>query len=223
MHISVLLSLVACTSAASFQLPTASIGRRQVTITAPSPLPSQCTSTCSPVSNEVSLVSILSLLRRLFPASELQYISSSTRTLFRFRSSGCPVAACCTTTFETQYYNCLECVGMALDVASYSAAQNSLNPMAIGHAVRPSGPISPDTDVCVLFGSVLYTTCVDMGFVLPRLELPGQTNGSTSTGAATGSSGAASSTGAAVGLRWYGGQAEALIGATVLLGLVGLW
>ncbi|KAF8414959.1 hypothetical protein L210DRAFT_691177 [Boletus edulis BED1] len=130
-----------------------------------SPIPSQCTSTCGPVSNEVSL--------------------------------GCPVTACCTTTFETQYYNCLECVGMALNVANFSAAQNSLN--------------------------LLYTTCVDMGFVLPRLELPGQTNGSTSTGAATGSSGAAPSTGAAVGLRWYGGQAEALIGATVLIGLVGLW
>lgn len=40
---------------------------------------------------------------------------------------GCPVTACCTTTFETQYYNCLECVGMALDATSYAIAQNNLN------------------------------------------------------------------------------------------------
>ena len=69
---------------------------------------------------------------------------------------------------------------------------------------------------------MLYTTCVDMGFVLPRMELPGQTdsNSSSSTGAT--SSGATHVTGAAVGGMWCGVRAEALIGAAVLLG-VAVW
>ncbi|KAF8556314.1 hypothetical protein OG21DRAFT_678628 [Imleria badia] len=107
----------------------------------------------------------------------------------------CPVTACCTTTFETQYYNCLYCVGMALNTANFSTAQTSLN--------------------------LLYMTCVDMGFVLPRMELPGQSN---STSASSGSGGAITpATGSAVGTSWRGGQVDALIGAALLLGVAGLW
>lgn len=66
---------------------------------------------------------------------------------------------------------------------------------------------------------MLYTTCVDMGFVLPRMELPGQTDSS------SGGAGGVSKTtvGAAVGDRWVGIQSGALIGAVVLLGVTALW
>jgi hypothetical protein len=141
------------------------LARRQVSVGSPSPLPSQCTSTCSPVNNEINL--------------------------------GCPVTACCTTTFESQYYNCLACVGTALHVANFSTYQNSLN--------------------------LLYTTCVDVGFVLPRMELPGQSNATGSASVtATGSSGS-SATGAAVGSTWHIVQAQVWVGAAVLLALAALW
>ncbi|KAH0839552.1 hypothetical protein J3R83DRAFT_441 [Lanmaoa asiatica] len=206
------LSLVVCVSAASLQpllahrvpaVSAASFGqpfeRRQVSVGTQSPVPSQCASTCNPVFAPRVGVTIPSL-----PA-------------------GCPVTACCTTTFETQYYNCLECVGMALNASNYATAQNDLN--------------------------LLYTTCVDMGFVLPQLALPGQpaSGSSSSAGAhaastgsvvpsasatvpfpttsnvAPSSSSSTTATGAAISGRWRGVQTEALIGAAVLLGVVGLW
>ena len=88
------LSLVLCVSAAlqpflALRVPAisaASVGheptRRQVSIASPSPLPSQCTSTCSPVNDEVSLVSVRSLL----PASELQSHGSFSPRLIPFSS-----------------------------------------------------------------------------------------------------------------------------------------
>jgi len=97
---------------------------------------------------------------------------------------------------------------MALDAANYSTAQNSLN--------RACTFVASDltTDV----KTVLYTTCVDMGFVLPRMELPGQTDANSSA------SGVSKTTiGAAVGDRWVGIQSGALIGAAVLLGVTALW
>jgi hypothetical protein len=97
---------------------------------------------------------------------------------------------------------------MALDASNYSTAQISLN--------------------------LLYTTCVDMGFVLPRLELPGQTasNSSSSAGVTatstaalfpTVSGRAMHTTGTAFGGVWCGVRAEALVGAAVLLGVTVLW
>ncbi|KAF9224407.1 hypothetical protein BS17DRAFT_766455 [Gyrodon lividus] len=91
-------------------------------------VPSQCTSACNPVSNEVNV--------------------------------GCPVAACCTPSFETAYYNCLECVGTALNATDYTTAQDDLNS--------------------------LYTTCVDMGYYLPQLALPGQSASGSGATSATG-------------------------------------
>lgn len=50
-------------------------------------------------------------------------------------TQGCPLTACCTTTFENQYYNCLDCVGTA-DATNFTAAQNSLNRTSDGPLVR---------------------------------------------------------------------------------------
>ncbi|KAG8218269.1 hypothetical protein J3R82DRAFT_3880 [Butyriboletus roseoflavus] len=221
--LSVSLALLAvCVSAASLQplfahrapaISAASIGqaleRRQVSVTSPSSVPAQCTSTCNPVNNEVSLVSVASHFSPVLTPRvgvTIPWLHSI---------SGCPATACCTISFETEYYNCLECVGMALDTTNYATAQNSLN--------------------------LLYTTCVDMGFVLPQLALPGEpASGSNSTSSAavhvtsTGSASTASrsvapsssstpQTGAAVSARWRGVQTEAAVGAAVLFGVAGLW
>ncbi|KAH7888152.1 hypothetical protein F5I97DRAFT_1828994 [Phlebopus sp. FC_14] len=104
-------------------LTDATIGKRQASTT----VPSQCTSTCDPVNNEVN--------------------------------AGCPVTACCTPSFETAYYNCLECVGVALNATDYSTAQQYLNE--------------------------LWVTCEDMGYDLPELALPGQSTGTAPTITAT--------------------------------------
>ncbi|KAG2064151.1 hypothetical protein BDR04DRAFT_1110539 [Suillus decipiens] len=78
--------------------------------------PSQCTSTCDPVNNEVN--------------------------------AGCPITACCTQSFETGYYDCLLCVGTALNATDYTQAQADLDE--------------------------LYVSCYDNGYTLQELTLPGQ-------------------------------------------------
>ncbi|KAG1753230.1 hypothetical protein EDB19DRAFT_817660 [Suillus lakei] len=81
-----------------------------------SSVPSQCTSICDPVNNEVN--------------------------------AGCPITACCTQSFETSYYNCLLCVGTAVNATDYTQAQADLDQ--------------------------LYVSCSDYGYSLQELTLPGQ-------------------------------------------------
>jgi len=178
-----IISLVACVAAASFQpllahrvpVPPVSVAtfrqglvKRQVSVPSESSVPSSCASSCDPVNDEISL--------------------------------GCPVTSCCTTTFETLYYNCLDCVGAALNTGNYSSAQNNLN--------------------------LLYTTCVDSGYILSPMALPGQTASNASSSAPTKSSGTTTgktTTGDAIPSRSYGVRAEPLIAIAVLLGVAGLW
>ncbi|KAG1753231.1 hypothetical protein EDB19DRAFT_817590 [Suillus lakei] len=79
-------------------------------------VPSQCTSTCDPVNNEVN--------------------------------AGCPITVCCAQSFETSYYDCLICVGTALNATDYTQAQVDLDQ--------------------------LYVSCYDYGYTLQELTLPGQ-------------------------------------------------
>ncbi|KAF8841293.1 hypothetical protein BDN67DRAFT_1010723 [Paxillus ammoniavirescens] len=161
-------------------------GKRQ-TASGPATVPSQCTTTCAPVTNEIS--------------------------------AGCPTAACCTPTFEAAYYNCLECVGTAVNTTDYTLAQDDLN--------------------------ALYMSCVDMGYDLPQLALPGQPASGSSSGAASpaptgsdifpslagatatpssSSSSAKPATGAGVGAkRGVGVEVWGLIGAVLVAGVVGVW
>lgn len=75
----------AAPSLALAAVPAASIehalARRQVSIGLPSPLPSQCASTCSPVNNEVSLVSVYPSLAGLSsPRRSCKFPPSMTAT-----------------------------------------------------------------------------------------------------------------------------------------------
>lgn len=79
-------------------------------------VPSQCTSICDPVNNEVN--------------------------------AGCPITVCCAQSFETSYYNCLMCVGTALNATDYTQAQVDLDQ--------------------------LFVSCYDFGYTLQELTLPGQ-------------------------------------------------
>lgn len=79
-------------------------------------VPSQCTSICDPVNNEVN--------------------------------AGCPITVCCAQSFETSYYNCLMCVGTALNATDYTHAQADLDQ--------------------------LYVSCYDYGYTLKEFTLPGQ-------------------------------------------------
>lgn len=79
-------------------------------------VPSQCTSTCDPVLNEVN--------------------------------AGCPMTACCTQSFETSYYNCLLCVGTAMNATDYTQAQADIDQ--------------------------LYVSYYDYGYSLQELTFPGQ-------------------------------------------------
>ncbi|KAG1739904.1 uncharacterized protein EDB91DRAFT_372965 [Suillus paluster] len=63
-------------------------------------------------------------------------------------NSGCPITACCTQSFETSYYNCLLCVGTAMNATDYTQAQSDLD--------------------------TLYLSCYDYGYTLQELTLPGQ-------------------------------------------------
>ncbi|KAG2114746.1 uncharacterized protein F5147DRAFT_431413 [Suillus discolor] len=58
------------------------------------------------------------------------------------------MSVCCTQSFETSYYNCLLCVGIALNATDYIQAQADLNG--------------------------LYVSCSDYGYSLQELTLPGQ-------------------------------------------------
>lgn len=106
-------------------------------------------------------------------------------------------------------------------------------PRAIS-TVRPTHRCYPHTDSVTL---VLYMTCVDMGFVLSPLALPGQTasnsNSTSASGAATalfptsssgaGSSGTGTHTMSAAVSRQRGVRAEVLVSAAALLWLAVLW
>ncbi|KAG2130989.1 uncharacterized protein EDB93DRAFT_1255647 [Suillus bovinus] len=63
-------------------------------------------------------------------------------------NDGCPITTCCTQTFETSYYNCLLCVGVASNATDYTQAQGDLDG--------------------------LYVSCSDYGYSLQELTLPGQ-------------------------------------------------
>ncbi|KAG2147955.1 hypothetical protein DEU56DRAFT_102829 [Suillus clintonianus] len=147
-------------------------------------VPSQCTSTCDPVNNEVN--------------------------------AGCPITTCCTQSFETSYYNCLICVGTALNATDYTQAQADLDQ--------------------------LFVSCFDYGYTLQELTLPGQnpsrtlstsllvgslptaTSTSTlSTSTSPASSGSATSstpTSAALRLGTGGSGVWALAAAAAAIGLV---
>ncbi|KAG1858340.1 hypothetical protein C8R48DRAFT_834897 [Suillus tomentosus] len=63
-------------------------------------------------------------------------------------NDGCPMTTCCTQSFETSYYDCLLCVGTALNATDYTQAQSDLDG--------------------------LYVSCSDYGYSLQELTLPGQ-------------------------------------------------
>ncbi|KAG2114741.1 uncharacterized protein F5147DRAFT_431373 [Suillus discolor] len=63
-------------------------------------------------------------------------------------NAGCPMTTCCTQSFETNYYDCLLCVGTALNTTDYTQAQTDLDQ--------------------------LYVSCSDYGYSLQELTLPGQ-------------------------------------------------
>jgi hypothetical protein len=75
-------------------------------------IPSQCTSTCDPINNEVNAVGC---------TPGLAYVD------VLIIVQGCPVTACCTQSFETGYYNCFMCVGNADNATDYSQAQTDLD------------------------------------------------------------------------------------------------
>jgi len=83
--------------------------RRQSNSTA-----SNCTSICDPVNKEVNGVSCIPGLAHVDVLTLVQGL-------------GCPVTECCTQSFETGYYNCLMCVGTALNETDYSQAQIALD------------------------------------------------------------------------------------------------
>ncbi|KIJ70612.1 hypothetical protein HYDPIDRAFT_23703 [Hydnomerulius pinastri MD-312] len=144
-------------------------------------------------------------------------------------NDGCPVTACCSDSFETAYYDCLQCVGSALNATDYTTAQDYLN--------------------------TLWITCEDMGYDLPELSLPGQqpsgsssssttpaaapvpgttaagTGGaeptvfpSASAGTATTSSApATTTTPTSAGVRIRVGNAWGVLVGAGVLGLVGVW
>ena len=51
-------------------------------------------------------------------------------------STGCTVVQCCTETFEAAYFECLSCVGLALNVTDYGPAQDSLDTLIAACGVR---------------------------------------------------------------------------------------
>ncbi|KAG2151709.1 hypothetical protein BD769DRAFT_979 [Suillus cothurnatus] len=64
-------------------------------------------------------------------------------------NAGYPVPACCTQSFGTSYYNCLLCVGIAMNTTDYTQAQVGLDR--------------------------LYVSCDYRGYSFEKLTLPGQT------------------------------------------------
>ncbi|KAG1859037.1 hypothetical protein DFJ58DRAFT_292864 [Suillus subalutaceus] len=63
-------------------------------------------------------------------------------------NAGYPKTTCCTRSFEKSYYDCLLCVGTAVDVTDYTQAQADLDQ--------------------------LYVSCYDHGYSLEGRTLPGQ-------------------------------------------------
>ncbi|KAG1845670.1 hypothetical protein F4604DRAFT_1936837 [Suillus subluteus] len=63
-------------------------------------------------------------------------------------NAGYPKSTCCTQSFEKSYYDCLLCVGTAVDVTDYTQAQADLDQ--------------------------LYVSCYDHGYSLEGRTLPGQ-------------------------------------------------
>ncbi|KAG2151710.1 hypothetical protein BD769DRAFT_973 [Suillus cothurnatus] len=63
-------------------------------------------------------------------------------------NDGCPIAICCTQSFETSYYNCLLCVGTAENTTDYTTSQADLDN--------------------------IYVSCYNSGYPLQELTLPGQ-------------------------------------------------
>ncbi|KIK48068.1 hypothetical protein CY34DRAFT_798697 [Suillus luteus UH-Slu-Lm8-n1] len=63
-------------------------------------------------------------------------------------NAGCPITACCTQSFETSYYNCLLCVGTAMNATDYTQAQADIDQ--------------------------LYVSCYEYGYSLQELTFPGQ-------------------------------------------------
>ncbi|KAG2151712.1 hypothetical protein BD769DRAFT_1658146 [Suillus cothurnatus] len=63
-------------------------------------------------------------------------------------NDGCPITACCTQAFETSYYHCLLCVGVADNATDYTTAQADIDN--------------------------LYVACYNYGYSLQELTFPGQ-------------------------------------------------
>ncbi|TFK43092.1 hypothetical protein BDQ12DRAFT_164348 [Crucibulum laeve] len=79
-------------------------------------------------------------------------------------NANCTPSQCCTTQFETNYFNCFLCVAAAANVTDFSSAQNVLN--------------------------LLVQQCAANGFSIPMLTLP--TDGSHGTSLASGTSASSS-------------------------------
>lgn len=65
-------------------------------------------------------------------------------------NAGYPMTACCTQSFETSYYNCLLCVGTAVNATDYTRAQANLDQLYIScydHGYSLKGRTLPDQDL----------------------------------------------------------------------------
>jgi hypothetical protein len=51
-------------------------------------------------------------------------------------ATGCITVQCCTATFEKAYYECLSCVGHAMNVTDYTPAQNALDTLVAACEIR---------------------------------------------------------------------------------------
>ncbi|KAJ7499422.1 hypothetical protein FB451DRAFT_1385125 [Mycena latifolia] len=67
--------------------------------------------------------------------------------------ASCPVTECCSMIFQTGYFECFKCVGVAINATDFSIAQEYVD--------------------------VLTTSCIAEGIALPELTLPGQNSART--------------------------------------------
>ncbi|KAG1845668.1 hypothetical protein F4604DRAFT_1818469, partial [Suillus subluteus] len=120
-------------------------------------------------------------------------------------NAGYPKSTCCTHSFEKSYYDCLLCIGTAVDVTDYTQAQAHLDQ--------------------------LYVSCYDHGYSLEGRTLPGRDlslarttstvadTSSTSVSAPTATSAASTvtptSSNAALGLSVGGSGVWALVAAAI--------
>jgi len=57
-------------------------------------------------------------------------------------AANCTIAQCCTTQFETEYFQCLQCVGMAANLTDYTPAQALITNLTL--ACEAGGVTLPD-------------------------------------------------------------------------------